>query len=463
MLKAALKKYFGYESFRPGQEEIITAVLAGKPTFGLLPTGMGKSLCYQLPGYLLSGLVVVISPLLSLMEDQVLQLQLLGEKRVIAYNSLLSGEEKAYVLGHLTQYKFLFISPEMLQSEQVIQAFRHTQIAFFVVDEAHCVSQWGVDFRPEYGMLMEPLKKLGCPQVLALTATAPKIVQQEIREILFPNVEPSLFVSHTDRPNITLFVQETEDKLSALKELLSNLQGAGIVYCATRKEVEFLANELKNIVTTAYYHGGLTAVERRMLQSQYLNGQIEVLIATNAFGMGINKSDIRFVIHYDLPNSPENYLQEIGRAGRDGKPSQALLLYQAGDEQIHYFFQQSFREDRLSYAQLLNSGPIKSADSELLQKWLALHPNDEAFAQRLVQREEYKDYQLRLMLQYIHLTSCRRRFLLDYFQETPQLGSENLCCDNHGAVLQQKSREKVPARKTESWQEVLLRIFKNQA
>lgn len=278
-----------------------------------------------------------------------------------------------------------------------------------------------------------------------------------------PNVEPSLFVSHTDRPNITLFVQETEDKLSALKELLSNLQGAGIVYCATRKEVEFLANELKNIVTTAYYHGGLTAVERRMLQSQYLNGQIEVLIATNAFGMGINKSDIRFVIHYDLPNSPENYLQEIGRAGRDGKPSQALLLYQAGDEQIHYFFQQSFREDRLSYAQLLNSGPIKSADSELLQKWLALHPNDEAFAQRLVQREEYKDYQLRLMLQYIHLTSCRRRFLLDYFQETPQLGSENLCCDNHGAVLQQKSREKVPARKTESWQEVLLRIFKNQA
>ncbi|WP_430609605.1 RecQ family ATP-dependent DNA helicase [Enterococcus sp. DIV0876] len=458
MLKNDLKHYFGFEEFRAGQKEVIESVLHQRNTLAIMPTGNGKSLCYQLPGYLLEGLVIIVSPLVSLMEDQVFGLQKHGEKRAIAFNSQLTGMDRHYVLEHLHMYKFLFLSPEMLLQESVINRLSHVPIALFVVDEAHCVSQWGIDFRPEYLDLAYARKKLHFPTTLALTATATKEVEADIRKYLLQG-EVAVFRYSMNRSNIGLIVEKTTDKLSTLQSYLKRLNGAGIIYCATRNQVEEVYRSLKKDYAVGFYHGGLASDQRKMLQQQFSQNQLQLLVATNAFGMGINKSDIRFVIHYDLPDSLENYSQEIGRAGRDGLASRAILLYQAHDEQIHYFFQ---RETQEQIKQLVGAYDTNQAVTltPLQEKWLqkTRKLGIDQWQQVVAQNEQNKRSKLREMLRYIDLETCRRTFLLQYFGEQSQ--SIDPCCDNDGLTIDQE-KEKVFTEEKDTWRALLLKMFKD--
>lgn len=461
-LEKILQQRFGYDTFRPGQKEIIQQLLAGDSVLGMLPTGTGKSLCYQLTGELLAGSVVIISPLISLMEDQLLQLQQLGEKRAVALNSLLSYSEKQWALAHLAQYKFIFMSPEMFVNEVTLHALKQCQLALVVVDEAHCVSQWGIDFRPEYLKLADGIAQLNQTfPVLALTATATKKVRQDIQRLVFNDTVAEVVYS-ADRPNVALFVVQGE-KEAQLTDLLAKLTGSGIIYCATRKKVQQLYQHLKDQYAVAFYHGGLSGQERRVLQQQFLSGQLQLLVATNAFGMGINKADIRFVIHYDLPDSPENYLQEIGRAGRDGLPAQAILLYEKDDEQIHYFLQQQTREAKKVF-EVVSADPAVQSQDPLIEKWARFFPHQkESLLQLLEQRETTRRQQVQAMLDYIETTGCRREKLLHYFDETLVNKPAN-CCDHDGAHLVTEknvtaTNDTTPALKKQPWREILGRLF----
>ena len=458
-LTEVLKAKFNYEQFRPGQKEIIQTLLAGKSVLGMLPTGTGKSLCYQLPGYLLEGTVIVISPLISLMEDQVTQLQRIGEKRAVALNSLLSGWEKQWVLSEAHNYKFIFMSPEMFLTPNVQKKLQEIKLSLVVVDEAHCISQWGIDFRPEYLKLADGIKFVEASLVLALTATATKAVRQDIQRLLFTRKAAEEYIYSVDRPNISFFVYQ-EDKLKKLQELVESLRGAGIVYCATRKKVEELYQLLKSNHSVAYYHGGLSGQERRILQQQFIAGDLRLLIATNAFGMGINKDNIRYVIHYDLPDSPENYLQEVGRAGRDGQASQAILLYEAGDEHIHHFLQEQTNQSKKLFEIKQTMSDLVFEDP-LIKKWEHFFPeeSDELLA-LLSQRGMTKRLQLQKMLEYISLSTCRREFLVSYFDET--LHEKNpICCDNDGATLSTKKSEVENIATVLPWKKIFQKIFKN--
>ncbi|WP_137664094.1 RecQ family ATP-dependent DNA helicase [Enterococcus hulanensis] len=453
-----LKTKFNYNQFRPGQQEIIETLLKGNSVLGMLPTGTGKSLCYQLPGYLLEGTVIVISPLISLMEDQVAQLQRLGEKRAVSLNSLLSSWEKQWVLNEAHKYKFIFMSPEMFLTPNVQKTLQAMKLSFVVVDEAHCISQWGIDFRPEYLKLAEGIKNAGASLILALTATATRAVRQDIQRLLFDD-KAQEFVYSVDRPNISFFVYQ-EDKNKKLQELVESLNGSGIIYCATRKKVEELYHALKQKHAVAYYHGGLSGQERRMLQQQFLAGDLQLLIATNAFGMGINKDNIRFVIHYDLPDSPENYLQEVGRAGRDGRPSQAILLYEERDEYIHHFLQEQTNQSKKLFEIKQKMSDLVFEDP-LIKKWEQFFPNQESrLLDLLSQRGTTKKLQLQKMLDYISTTDCRRDFLVSYFDETLSDKNPN-CCDNDGANLAVKTSQKLVLETSFHWQKIFQKIFKN--
>ena len=459
MLEQALKKYFGYPSFRESQKEIIQSLLMKKDTLGILPTGNGKSLCYQLTGYLQEGLVVIVAPLISLMEDQVSSLLSFGEKRAVALNSTLKDFEKGYILQRLEQFKFLFLSPEMLSQPHVLQRLKQQKIALFVVDEAHCVSQWGIDFRPEYRNLGVIKAELNHPVTLALTATANAQVEADIKRFLIGE-ETIVFRQSANRSNIALLVEKTTDKEAVLEETLKKIAGATIIYCATRKQVERLYDRLKVTYSVGYYHGGLDYQQRSLLQKQFHDQELHILIATNAFGMGINKSDIRYVIHYDLPDSMENYIQEIGRAGRDQEQSYSLLLYQPGDEQIHRFFHQSNQEKREHFEQMLGM-KVENVFDELQLKWHQQGKREgmSLFLDALKENEHQKQKKLQQMLQYIETLGCRRAFLLAAMGENNL--EESICCDFHGATIPDKSVEPFEIIKNEEdWQAILQRMFK---
>lgn len=459
MLEEALFHYFHYRRFRLGQKEVVQSLLEGNDTLAVLPTGTGKSLCYQLPGYLLEGTVLVVTPLISLMEDQLFSLQKLKEKRATILNGNLTRTEKDYILHRLATYKFLFLSPEMLLQTEVLSRLAQIKISLFVIDEAHCISQWGIDFRPEYGNLAQAKKQLDEPLTLALTATATETVQQEIAALLLGQKQ-RLFCYSVDRPNISLSVIESKDKVGELKEWLSATRGPALVYCATRKKVEDLYAQLKDYFAIGYYHGGLDSSQRKLLQNQFINNQLQFLICTNAFGMGVDKPDIRRVIHFDLPDSIENYLQEIGRSGRDGHPSDAILLYQENDESIHYFMQQQAEQEREQftfYLQHSKKGPL----SEIQQKWFkqVKQIGAELFVHQLRNNEQNKRQKLEKMLAYIHYKGCRRQFILAYFHEQLQSVPTN-CCDYHGfSPLKQSSSASVKSFAKESWQSILLKMF----
>ena len=326
-----LKTYWGHESFRPMQERIIEEALAGRDVLAILPTGGGKSVCFQVPAMMKEGLALVVTPLVALMKDQVQNLAARGIK-AIAVHAGLNRHEVDLALNNAAygDCKFLYVSPERLQTRLFQSYLPVLPISFIVVDEAHCISQWGYDFRPEY-LQVGLLRKTVDAPVIALTATATPAVAEDIMERL-EFKEKNILKSGFERPNLSYIVRNCEDKAGQLLSVCNGVPGTGIVYVRNRKKAEETAQMLRAAgISASYYHAGLSTPARALRQEDWKAGRIRVMVCTNAFGMGIDKADVRFVVHFDLPDSPEAYFQEAGRAGRDGKPSYAVLLWNDGD------------------------------------------------------------------------------------------------------------------------------------
>lgn len=335
--------HFGLSSFRPGQREVIEQVVAGEDCLCVMPTGGGKSLCYQLPSVVRPGLTIVVSPLIALMKDQVDGLNQRGIPATLI-NSSLSQSEQQYRLQDVAagKYRLLYVAPERLRNQRFIESIRATPIQLLAIDEAHCISQWGHDFRPDYQRLGKFREWLGGIQTIALTATATQRVREDIVQTLGLR-QPKEFINGFARTNLHFGVvhcQSERDKQQELKQFLESRPGSGIIYAATRKRceelVEFCTNELK--LSIGGYHAGLLPEQRRAIQDRFMDGQLEIIVATNAFGMGIDKPDLRFVVHYNMPGTLEAYYQEAGRAGRDGLFSQCVLLYGYQDRFVQEFF-----------------------------------------------------------------------------------------------------------------------------
>lgn len=326
-----LKEYWGYDGFRPMQEEIITAALEGKDVLAIMPTGGGKSVCFQVPGLMREGITLVVTPLIALMKDQVQNLNDRGV-RALAVHAGMSRHEVDLALNNAAygDYKFLYLSPERLGT-QLFQSYVDVlDISFVVVDEAHCISQWGYDFRPDYLRIGELRERIDAP-VIALTATATPPVAQDIMERLGFR-EKLLLKSGFERPNLSYIVRHVEDKCSQILNICNGVPGTGIVYARNRRKCEELSEFLRaQGVSASFYHAGLGGQARAERQAAWKSGAVRVMVCTNAFGMGIDKPDVRFVVHYDLPESPEAYFQEAGRAGRDGKRSFAAQLWNSVD------------------------------------------------------------------------------------------------------------------------------------
>jgi ATP-dependent DNA helicase RecQ len=340
-LRRTLKTVFGLESLRPGQDQVIDSVLAGKHTLAVMPTGAGKSLCYQLPALLLPGMTIVVSPLIALMKDQYEKLQQLGVA-ASQINSAVPGSEQTAQHDKIAsaEAEFVFTTPEQLSNSEFLDELKHKQIDLLVVDEAHCVSQWGHDFRPAYLELRQAARVLGNPPILALTATATDRVVNDIREQL-GLADANVIHLGLYRPNLFFAakpVDNDEEKQTETARMLADHAGPSIVYTATVAHAEALG---KTLAATGKrvkrYHGRVSARERHEIQDAFMGGELDAIVATNAFGMGIDKADIRLVLHYDMPGSLDAYYQEAGRAGRDGEPADCVLLFRRQDRSVHNF------------------------------------------------------------------------------------------------------------------------------
>ena len=331
-MESTLRKYWGYDSFRPMQKEIISSALAGKDTLAILPTGGGKSICFQVPTMMSEGICIVVSPLISLMKDQVENLCERGIKALAVYSGM-SWRDIDIALDNAVYggYKFLYVSPERLQTEIFRVRVAKMKVCYLAIDEAHCISQWGYDFRPDYLKIKELRAILPDVPVIALTATATRFVAEDIMKQL-GFAESNMIVSGFERPNLKYVIRESENKLGQLLKLCNGVEGSGIVYVAKRKSAEDVAAFLQSQgVDAAAYHAGMNGKVRADIQQEWKTGAKRIIVATNAFGMGIDKGDVRFVCHYEIPASPEAYFQEAGRAGRDGKQAYALLLWNESD------------------------------------------------------------------------------------------------------------------------------------
>ena len=383
-----LKRYWGFTEFRPVQLEIIRSVLEGRDTLALMPTGGGKSLTYQVPTLAREGLCIVVTPLIALMKDQVDRLRARAVPAV-AIHSGLSPRQIDIALDNCAygDVKFLYVAPERLATEAFRLRVVRMNVQLIAVDEAHCISQWGYDFRPSYLRIAELREKLPGVPVLALTASATKTVADDImRHLKFP--EPHILRSSFARPNLSYSVRRTDDKNGQLLRLVRNVPGTGIVYVRTREGTEQIADLLRQEGTTAAaYHGGLGHAERSLRQEEWLSGKTRVMVATNAFGMGIDKSDVRYVIHYNMPKEMESYYQEAGRAGRDGAPSSCILLYSGQDVRTNEFL-------------ITHSEPREDLDPRT--------------AEQLRERDLQR---LRQMTGYCRTRRCLRQYILHYFGE----------------------------------------------
>ncbi len=402
--KEALKAVFGYDSFRQGQESVINAVLDGRDILAVMPTGAGKSLCYQVPAMLLSGITLVISPLISLMQDQVKALNEAGVDAAFI-NSSLSEKEMHDTFKNASkgQYKIIYVAPERLMSEGFVRLAKGVEISMITVDEAHCISQWGQDFRPSYMDIAEFVNVLDKrPIISAFTATATQNVREDIICSL-GLTNPYFLVTGFDRENLFFQVDKPKSKDRFILDYLDRHKGeSGIIYCATRKNVDSLYTLLKKRnISVAKYHAGISIEERKQMQDDFVFDYTSIVIATNAFGMGIDKSNVRFVIHYNMPSSMENYYQEAGRAGRDGLNSECILLFSPQDIIINRF--------------LLEHKDFSDID-----------PTD---AMTIRERDIKR---LQIMEGYCYTTECLRNYILKYFGEDPKKP-----CDDCGNCLRQ--------------------------
>ena len=377
---AVLKQVFGYKDFRDGQEAIIAAALDGQDSLVLLPTGGGKSLCYQVPALILDGVTVVISPLISLMQDQVAQLRALGVQAAYINNSLPFEEQQAvYQQLHYGQIKLLYVAPEKVLQHEFLERLSHLNLALFAIDEAHCVSHWGHDFRPHYCRLNELKHRFMHVPMMALTATADKATRYDIIEQL-QLTQPYVHTGSFDRPNIRYTIEEKFKPMVQLLRYLKEQQNqSGIIYCTSRKRVDDVAEKLADAgFNAAAYHAGMSNEQRQFVQSGFARDDIQIVVATVAFGMGINKPNVRFVVHYDIPKSIEAYYQETGRAGRDGLAAEAIMYFDPADiGRVRRFFE----------------------DIE-----------DE-------QRRRVEEQRFNAMASFAEAQTCRRQILLNYFSE----------------------------------------------
>lgn len=416
---AALKSYFGYDSFREGQEQIIDAILSGRDVMAVMPTGAGKSICYQLPALMSEGVSIVISPLISLMKDQVTALVQSGI-RAAYLNSSLTFAQMNRAEGNMRQgmYKIIYVAPERLEMPSFLEACSHLDITLVTVDEAHCVSQWGQDFRPGYLKIADFIDKLPKrPTVAAFTATATDIVKRDVISALRLN-EPFCLTTGFDRENLRFEVRHARpsEKYGELREVISRYpDSCGIVYCSSRKNVEEVCERLqKDGYSAARYHAGLSDGERRQSQEDFIYDRIRIIVATNAFGMGIDKPDVAYVVHYNMPKDIESYYQEAGRAGRDGSPAECVMLYSPQDIMTAKYLIESSRD----------SNPELSPEE----------------AQTVYERALKR---LNVMADYAGTSKCLRRYILNYFGEAAPDNCGN--CSNCSGDME-KTDLTVPAQ-----------------
>ncbi|WP_461213097.1 RecQ family ATP-dependent DNA helicase [Lacticaseibacillus sp. GG6-2] len=464
-LEETLQQDFGFTAFRPGQRELVEAVLAGHDALGILPTGSGKTLCYQLPAQLLGGLTVVVEPLLALMDDQVARLQARGEKRAVTLSSRLTPQDFAWVVGHLGAYRFLFVSPETLLRPDVQAALQRVSVACLVVDEAHCISQWGPDFRPAYLRLAQIKAALAPRCTLALTATAPKRVQQDIITSLRLNA-PQEVITSVDRPNIFLGVEMVATpaaKRERVVALVQHLQAPTIVYFDRRAEAEAWSDALVTAgVAASYYHAGLDDASRALIQRQFMAGQLTVICATSAFGMGIDKADVRLVVYTYAPESLEAYSQGIGRAGRDGQPSASLVVVAPGDLQRAAQFAQALPDPQLIATVFAHPEAYEGADDpqiDLVLAYAKARFSQAQVQQRLAARSEEKLAGVQAVIEYLTHTGCRRALWLRYF-DAPVRAHDDFCCGalNDDVVAKIAPGELTPAIQGD-WRQVFRQLF----